>query len=48
MRQVAKSMELVRYGNLATMAAFTKGQAERLHLDLHDEPGLLVTLLVLG
>lgn len=30
------------------MGAFTKGQAEKLHFDLHDHRGMYVTLLVLA
>jgi hypothetical protein len=48
LREMKDIMQMLRFGNLATMAAFTKGQAERLHLDIHDHYGMVVTLLVLG
>ena len=48
LRHMGDVMQMLRFGNVATMAAFTKGQAERLHFDLHDHPGMVVTLLVLA
>jgi len=47
-RKMTDIMQILRFGNVATMAAFTKGQAERLHFDLHDHYGMVVTLLVLA
>jgi hypothetical protein len=47
-RKMTEDSQLLRFGHLGTMAAFTKGQAEKLHLDLHDDRSRYTTLLVLG
>ena len=47
-RQMDETLELLRFGNIATCLAFTYGRSEKLHLDLHDDRHLYTTLLVLG
>ena len=47
-RQMDETLELLRFGNIATCLAFTNGQSEKLHLDLHNDCHLYTTLLVLG
>ena len=47
-RTVTNTVGMLRFGNMATMAAITRGQAEKLHLDLHDNRALMTTLMVLG
>lgn len=47
-QQINHPTDHFRFGHIATMAAITKGQAERLHLDTHDDPRLYTMLLVLG
>lgn len=47
-RPMDETLELLRFGNIATCLAFANGQSEKLHLDLHDDRHLYTTLLVLG
>ncbi|GFZ44326.1 hypothetical protein JCM24511_02048 [Saitozyma sp. JCM 24511] len=39
---------VLRFGNLGTCVAISRGQAEKLHLDLHDDNAIYTSIMVLG